>query len=350
MSHRLLVVDDDPHLLRALSMSLRVAGYDLRTARNGSAAGLTVLVYEIVEKHGLAMLGTIVLLAGLMQAAAGLLKLGQWFRAISPAVIQGMLAGIGVLIIASQIHVVVDDAPRGSGLENLLSIPGAIWKGVMPLDGSSHHLAAGVGLLTIIIMAVWSFAPKRVRLIPAPLVAVTAATLLTAALQLPIKNVSVPSNLMSVVQWPALSKLAAAFEWPVLGAALAIALIASAETLLSAAAVDRLHNGPRTEYNRELLAQGVGNTLCGVLGALPMTGVIVRSSANVEAGAKTRLSAFLHGAWMLAFVALLPFVLNLIPTASLAAVLVYTGFKLVTPKAARQLARFGKSEVAISGS
>lgn len=314
---------------------------------SGPAAGLTVLVYEIVEKHGLAMLGTIVLLAGLMQAAAGLLKLGQWFRAISPAVIQGMLAGIGVLIIASQIHVVVDDAPRGSGLENLLSIPGAVWKGLMPPDGSSHHLAAAVGLLTVAIMAAWGFVPKRLKLVPAPLVAVAVATLLTAALQLPVKNVSVPSNLLSVVQWPALSRLGAALEWPVVGAAFAIAVIASAETLLSASAVDRLHSGPRTEYNRELLAQGVGNTICGALGALPMTGVIVRSSANVEAGAKTRLSAVLHGAWMLGFVALLPFVLNMIPTASLAAVLVYTGIKLVTPKAARQLARFGRSEVAI---
>jgi MFS superfamily sulfate permease-like transporter len=141
--------------------------------------------------------------------------------------------------------------------------------------------------------------------------------------------------------------LGSAFSWSVLGAAFAVAMIASAETLLSASAVDRLHNGPRTQYNRELFAQGVGNTICGLVGALPMTGVIVRSSANVEAGAKTRRSAVLHGVWILAFVALLPFVLNLIPTASLAAILVYTGFKLVTPKAVRQLAGYGKSEVAI---
>lgn len=314
---------------------------------SGPAAGLTVLVYDIIEKHGVAMLGMIVLLAGLMQVAAGLFKMGQWFRAISPAVIQGMLAGIGVLIIASQIHVAVDDAPRGSGLENLLSIPEALWKGVMPLDGSSHHLAAAVGLLTIIIMVAWGFVPKRFRLAPAPLVAVAVATAVAALLNLPIKNVSVPANLLSVVAWPSFANFESAFAWPIIGAAFAIAIIASAETLLSASAVDRMHDGPRTEYNRELLAQGVGNTLCGLLGALPMTGVIVRSSANVEAGARTRLSAVMHGAWILAFVALLPFVLNLIPTASLAAILVYTGFKLVTPKAARELARFGKAEVGI---
>jgi MFS superfamily sulfate permease-like transporter len=314
---------------------------------SGPAAGLTVLVFEIVQRHGLRSLGLIVLLAGLMQAAAGLLKMGQWFRAISPAVVQGMLAGIGVLIIASQIHVVVDDAPRGSGIENLLSIPEAIWKGIMPLDGSSHHLAAALGLLTIGIMIAWSYLPEKVKLVPAPLIAVIVATLLAVFLQLPIKNVSVPDSLASVIAWPTAEWLGSAFTWPILGSAFAIAMIASAETLLSASAVDRMHTGPRTNYNRELFAQGVGNTISGLLGALPMTGVIVRSSANVAAGAKTRLSAVLHGAWLLAFVGLLPFVLNLIPTASLAAILVYTGFKLVSPKAMRELRQFGKSEVAI---
>jgi MFS superfamily sulfate permease-like transporter len=322
-----------------------LAGSPLQVS--GPAAGLTVLVYEIVQEHGLALLGVIVLLAGLMQIMAGILKLGQWFRAVSPAVVQGMLAGIGVLIIASQIHVMVDDGPKGSGLNNILSIPAAIWKGIVPLDGSSHHMAAAIGLLTIGVMIGWSFVPKRLKQIPAPLVAVLVATAADTLLQLPIKNVSVTSNLLSDVHWLSLGSLSRALEWPILGAGLAIAVIASAETLLSATAVDRMHKGPRTQYNRELFAQGVGNTICGLLGTLPLTGVIVRSSANVAAGAKTRLSAMLHGVWILAFVSLLPSVLNLIPTTSLAAILVYTGFKLVTPKAIRQLSEFGKAEVAI---
>ncbi len=322
-----------------------IAGSPLQVS--GPAAGLTVLVYEIVQEHGLALLGIIVLLAGLMQIIAGILKLGQWFRAVSPAVVQGMLAGIGVLIIASQIHVMVDDLPKGSGLENLLSIPGAIWKGIVPIDGSSHHMAAGIGLLTIAVMVGWSFVPKRLKHIPAPLIAILVATAFDTVLKLPIKNVSVTGNLLSAVQWPTFEKLSHALDWPILGAALAIAVIASAETLLSATAVDRMHQGPRTQYNRELFAQGVGNTLCGMLGTIPLTGVIVRSSANVEAGAKTRLSTMLHSVWILAFVSLLPFVLNLIPTTSLAAILVYTGFKLVTPKAIRQLSEFGKMEVGI---
>ncbi|MBW8859900.1 MAG: SulP family inorganic anion transporter, partial [Caulobacter sp.] len=122
----------------------------------------------------------------------------------------------------------------------------------------------------------------------------------------------------------------------------AVAFIASAETLLSAAAVDRMHDGPRTKYNKELFAQGVGNMLCGAVGALPMTGVIVRSSANVQAGAVSRLSTMLHGAWILAFVALLPWLLRQVPSAALAGVLVVTGWKLVSLQHVRHLfARYG---------
>ncbi|HEY8459964.1 MAG TPA: SulP family inorganic anion transporter, partial [Blastocatellia bacterium] len=139
---------------------------------SGPAAGLSVLVWDVINQHGISMLGPILLLAGVLQAVMGISRLGQWFRAISPAVIQGMLAGIGVLIIGSQFHVMVDDGPKGTGLQNLLSIPSAIYKGLVPLDGSSHHLAAFIGILTIAIILAWSYVPKKLRIIPAPLVAV----------------------------------------------------------------------------------------------------------------------------------------------------------------------------------
>ena len=120
-------------------------------------------------------------------------------------------------------------------------------------------------------------------------------------------------------------------------ATVALALIASAETLLCATAVDRLHDGVRTNYDKELIAQGVGNMVCGVLGALPATGVIVRSSANVEAGGETRASAIYHGIWLLGLVALAPFVLALIPTSALGAILVFIGVKLMNFKAMKTL-------------
>src|SRR5947199_9623679 len=129
--------------------------------------------------------------------------------------------------------------------------------------------------------------------------------------------------------------------------AMTISLLASAETLLSAADVDRLHNGPRANYDRELSAQGVGNALCGLFGALPMTGVIVRSSANVSAGAKTRLSAVLHGLWLFGLVWFFPGVLMLIPTASLAAILFFTCFKLAQIHRIKRLAEYGKFPLVI---
>ena len=149
------------------------------------------------------------------------------------------------------------------------------------------------------------------------------------------------------VHFPSMAVLAEADFKILIQTALLIAIVASAETLLCATAVDQLHDGTRTNYDKELFAQGIGNTVCGVLGVLPMTGVIVRSSANIQAGGKTRISAILHGVWLLVFVIALGFLLRQIPTACLAAILVYTGFKLVDFKAIKKLAQYGKSEVAI---
>ena len=155
---------------------------------SGPAAGLAVIVYEIVQKQGAATLGVVVLLAGLIQVVAGLLKAGQIFRAISPSVIFGMLAGIGILIFGAQFHVMVDDKPRSDGLKNLISIPEAIYKGLFPVEGSTHHIAAYIGVATILIVVLWTrFAPKKVKWIPGALIAVAAATAISWALALPIR-------------------------------------------------------------------------------------------------------------------------------------------------------------------
>ena len=314
---------------------------------SGPAAGLSVIVFELVHRYGWEGVGIIVLIAGALQLAAGALGLGQWFRAVSPAVINGMLAGIGVLIFASQFHVMVDDQPRGNGLQNLLSIPDAIWKSV-PFNGSAHHWAAFIGLLTIAAIVVWnSLVPRKLRVLPAPLIAVVLATAIAVVLGLPIRRVSLPENPLVAIGLPTAEGLRRALDWSILAAAGSLAFVASAETLLCAAAVDRMHRGPRTRYDRELMAQGVGNAVSGLLGGLPITGVIVRSATNVEAGARTRASAVFHGAWLLIFVTALPFVLKMIPTASLAAVLVFTGYKLVDWRAVKKLWGYGKSEVFI---
>lgn len=317
-----------------------LAGCPLQVS--GPAAGLAVIVWECIEKFGLESLGVLVLGCGIFQFVAGQLGLGRWFQAVSPAVIKGMLAGIGLLIFASQFHVMVDDSPKGGGWANISSLPGAVMKGVMPTENTTHHLAAMIGLTTLVVIVAWNYLrPKSLKLVPAPLVAIVVATV--AAWTLPISRVKVPANLGDVVAFPTFSNL----SFDLMLAALAMAFIASAETLLCATAVDALHDGPRTNYDQELRAQGVGNLLCGLVGALPMTGVIVRSSANIEAGGKSRLSAILHGVWLLAFVALLPFVLEMIPTAALAAVLVYIGYRLVDLSVIKKLKQYGWGEVGV---
>ena len=315
---------------------------------SGPAAGLSVVVFETVQRFGLKSLAPILLLAGSLQLIGGWLKLGRWFRAISPAVVYGMLSGIGILIIAGQFHVMVDDKPRPSGVANLLAIPESIWKGIYPPDGTVHHLAALIGVLTLASILLWNrFKPKKLKVLPGSLVGVLAGTVAAHLLRLPIKRVDLPANLFESFQIPDAGVIAQMADPAIILSAITIAVVASAETLLSAAAVDRMHNGPRAKYDRELSAQGVGNALCGLFGALPMTGVIVRSSANVNAGAKTRVSAILHGAWLFALVWFFPNVLMLIPTASLAAILVFTGFKLVEVHRIKRLAGYGKFPVFI---
>jgi MFS superfamily sulfate permease-like transporter len=310
---------------------------------SGPAAGLIVLVIGFLadaEKAGfagtagVALLGLALLMAGGLQVAAGVFKFGQWFRAVSPAVVGGMLAGIGVTIIAKQFHVLVDDTPPAGVVEGLLTIPQAIWKGFVPPPGATanHTAAAFVGLLAFLVLVFWkSVVPKWVAVVPSAVIAVVLAVLVAELARFNIERVTVSANLLDglapvPLHWPGWGVFGSSILWT---GAITFALIASAETMLCAVAVDTMHTGPRTRYDRELIAQGVGNMACGALGALPMTGVIVRSSANVDAGARTRFSSVLHGVWLLLAVVLLADVLSLIPLAALAAVLVYTGWKLV---------------------
>lgn len=316
---------------------------------SGPAAGLVVVIADLIEKHGIEQLGEVVLIAGLIQFVVGFSGLAFWFRAVPPSVINGMLSGIGVLIFAGQFHVMVDDSPKGSGLNNLLSIPMAVWKGLTPSDQTVHHLAAIVGVATIVTLVVWDKAvPRKLKIIPGSLVAVLLGTAIATIWQYPIKHVEIPANIFSVVSLPTWHSMMFMLRPDVWADGLAVAAIAAAETLLTAAALDKIAvGGKRTDYDRELASQGIGNLICGVLGALPMTGVMVRSGVNVAAGAKTNLSSIMHGFWLLLFVVGLPFVIRLIPVCCLAALLCYTGYKLANFKVVKELKKFGRSEVAI---
>ncbi|MFJ5772785.1 SulP family inorganic anion transporter [Streptomyces sp. NPDC093094] len=310
---------------------------------SGPAAGLTVLVFEAVSEFGLAVLAVMVLVTGLLQILMGTLGLGRWFRAISVSVVEGMLAGIGLVLIAGQVYAIVDAKAPASGLEKIAGVPAAL-ADTFGDTGALASLALGAG--TIAVLVLWRHLPGRVRAVPGPLAGVGLATLAAVVLDLPVATVEV-HGLFDSVQLPSAGALGELADPGVLATVVAFTMIASAESLFSAAAVDRLHSGPRTEYDRELVAQGAGNTVSGLLGALPLTAVIVRSAANVQAGARTKASRVMHGVWLLLFAAMLPQALALIPLPALAGILIHAGAKLIPVRAIVPLWRDHRGEAVI---
>ncbi|GAA0219052.1 bifunctional SulP family inorganic anion transporter/carbonic anhydrase [Cryptosporangium japonicum] len=301
---------------------------------SGPAAGLTVIVAELVAQFGWATTCAITVIAGLVQILLGLSRVARTAMALSPAVVHGMLAGIGLTIALGQLHVVLGADSPGNGWDNLIELPGQLL--------TPHGPATSVGLIAIGVMVGWRWMPAAVRRVPAPLAAVGCATLLSMALALPVDRVDLPGDLFRGHVLPAFPD----GEWAAFAVGvLTVALVASVESLLSAMAVDGMHRGPRASLNRELVGQGVANTLSGGLGGLPVTGVIVRSTANVTAGARTRASAVLHGVWVVVITLFLTAAIEEVPLAALAGLLVVIGVRLVDLRHVRAVRRHGDLSV-----
>jgi MFS superfamily sulfate permease-like transporter len=313
---------------------------------SGPAAGLAVMVFEVVTEHSLAGLGVICVMAGLFQILGYFLKLGNYFKAVSPAVVKGMLSGIGVLIFASQFHVMLDHAPKSSGTQNILTIPQAVLD-IFGTGGIQHTYAATIGIITLMVLVGWNFVKDKIKLpVPAPLIAIVLAAVISNMAGLNIKYIEIPDNILAGISID-FGQMWATLNWKMVISGLAIALVATTETLLCVSAVDSIKKGHKSDYNQELLAQGIGNTLAGFIGAMPITGVIVRSSANVEFGGRTKGATIMHGLWLVFFLFIASQLLEFIPTAALAAILVYTGYRLVDVRVAKKFAEFGRSEVFI---
>ena len=326
------------------------------TSVTGPAAGLTAVVAsQIAELGSFQAFLVALIVAGALQIVFGLLKGGFLASFFPSSVVKGLLAAIGIIIILKQLpHLVGYDAnPVGDTdfcqadqKNTFTELPAALQ---MFLPG-----AAMIGLLSLGLLVVWgkvSWLQKSP--VPGPLVAVlfgTAANLLlmqmghpwaiapTHLVQVPVAEGA--SGFLQLFSFPDFSALA---KPAVYGAAVTLAVIASLETLLTIEAVDKIDPQQRkSPANRELLAQGAGNMVSGFLGGLPMTSVIVRSGANLNAGAQTKISAIFHGVLLLGCVALLPRWLNQIPLCVLAAVLIVTGYKLASPKVIGQMWSAGK--------
>ncbi|MFW0783024.1 bifunctional SulP family inorganic anion transporter/carbonic anhydrase [Gordonia sp. CPCC 206044] len=285
---------------------------------SGPAAGLTVVVAELVANFGWKVTCFITVAAGVLQIVFGLSRIAGAALAIAPVVVHAMLAGIGITIALQQVHVLLGGESESSAWENVTALPSQI--------ASVRWSDALIGALVVVIMLGWSSMPARVRKVPGPLVAIVVATVAAIGLGLDVERISLDGNFFDAIALPELPT----GNWgAVILGVLTVALIASVESLLSAVAVDKMHSGPRSDFNRELLGQGTANMTSGLLGGLPVTGVIVRSSTNVATGARTRASAVLHGVWVLLFAVVLTGLVEQIPTAALAGLLIVIGIQLV---------------------
>lgn len=303
---------------------------------SGPAAGLTVIVLAAIEEFGYGGLLLATLLAGAMQVGFGLLRLGVIGAYVPSGVIKGMLAAIGLILIGTQIPLALG---HGAETDASLATPNALLDRISPLA----VLITVVGLAILLAFETrWVQDRAWLRSIPAPLIVVAfgvavsaiasasgSPLALDAARHVQLPGIDGPGALVDALRLPDFS------HWLSPGiyvTAATIALVASLETLLSVEAVDDMDPlGRTTPAHRELGAQGLGNMVSGLIGGLPVTAVIVRSSANVQFGGRTRLASFTHGVLLTASVGFLAFALERIPLACLAAILLHTGYKLARP-------------------
>ena len=328
---------------------------------SGPAAGLTTIVLAGIATLGSfpAML-TATVVAGLIQMVMGLLRAGIIALYFPAAVIRGMLAAIGIILIMKQIpHFLGADSDFFEDL-NFSQVDGSNTFSAMgtAIRGLSRGSVL-VGAVSLALMLLWDTEAIRrqawARLVPGALVAVLVAVGINLLLGAVAPGLQVrPEHLVKLPVVSSKQQLVGAMTFPdftalrnpaLYGVALTIAVVASLETLLSVEAVDNLDPQKRhTPTNRELMAQGAGNLVSGLLGGLPLTAVIVRSSANVSAGAQTRMSAFLHGLLLLISLVFLGGVLNRIPLSALAAVLLLVGYKLTKPALYRKQWSLGREQ------
>jgi MFS superfamily sulfate permease-like transporter len=325
---------------------------------SGPAAGLTVVMLSAISTLGSwpAVLAATVV-AGVIQLLLGVVRAGIIALYFPAAVIRGMLAAIGIILILKQLpHFLGADTDYFEDMD-FLQFNGQ--NTFSAIAAAARALSPGsvlVGLVSLTLLLLWDSAPVRrqpwARLVPGALVVVVTAVAFNQLLRTTFPAWQVrPEHLVKLPVVSSLAQLTREMTFPdfealrrpaTYGVAFTIAIVASLETLLSIEAVDNLDPQKRhTPPNRELLAQGVGNVLSGLLGGLPLTAVIVRSSANIAAGGRTKLAAFIHGMLLLASLLFFGAVLNTIPLAALAAVLLLVGFKLTKPALYRQQWRLG---------
>jgi len=322
---------------------------------SGPAAGLTAICAgAITELGSLQIFFLSIAVAGIIQVVLGVFKLGGFTHFIPSAVIKGMLAAIGIILIAKQIPLLLgyDEASFWTKeLFNIITFKNAF----SHVKNIYHHSSKGaivIAMVSLALLIAWRRTmAKRIPFVPTSFIIVVFGTLraflfqqfIPALALKPQQFVNLPSNLFSDIKLP--DYRAVFSNTGILKNAIIICIVASLETLLSIEAIDKIDLYNRiTPQNRELIAQGTGNFLSGILGGLPITAVIVRSSANAEAGARTKLSAIFHGIWLLVLVFFAASILNMIPYCVLAVILIRTGYNLAKPKMIIAVYKLGREQ------
>ena len=320
---------------------------------SGPAAGLAVIVLAAIQDLGYEAVLMAVVLAGFIQLAMGLGRAGFVAYFFPSSVIKGMLSGIGIIIVLKQIpHALGRDSDPEGQLAYAQPDGETTFSSLGLMLDEIQLGAIFISMVSLAILIFWeTVLAKRSRifqLIQGPLVVVALGIVfqLVTSAYVPVLALDA-SHLVSVPVAASFSEVAGLFTFPDFGSffsgavwvtAITLAVVASLETLLCVEATDKLDEQKRvTPTNRELMAQGAGNVVSGAIGGLPITQVIVRSSANIQSGAKTKLSAIIHGGLLLVFVALLPKLLNLIPLAVLASILFIVGYKLAKPSLFKEI-------------
>ena len=310
---------------------------------SGPAAGLTAICAVAITQLGaIEIFFLSVAIAGILQILMGVFKLGGFTHFIPSSVIKGMLTAIGIILISKQVPLLIGyDKPDfwTNELFNIIKLD----HGFQHIDNLYRSTSAGaiiIALLSLLLLIIWKRTlAKKLSFLPTSFITVLFGVLLAIAFNkwLPsfqLKSsqfISIPHDIFSQVKFPDFNYAFSNVE--IWRNAIIICFVATLETLLSIEAIDKLDPYNRvTPQNRELVAQGTGNLLSGLLGGLPITAVIVRSSANAEAGAKTKLSSFVHGLWLLLAVSFGISLLNKIPYCVLAVILIRTGYNLAKPK------------------
>jgi MFS superfamily sulfate permease-like transporter len=301
-------------------------------AVTGPAAGLTVVVFDIVKNHGLRGLAIATVVCGVVQLLFGHVKLGALFQKVPHAVLDGMLASIGIMIAIGQVFVVLGLKIPNGFIAACSQLPASI---VQTFGGKDTYGVSGILIAAVTISSQlgWDHFAGKLKSIPGAVVALVLGAIVS--LPFDVARVVVHFDVSTMAQ-SILVPSASDFNSAVLLSGVVLALIGSIESLSTASALGlyarSVGREVKQDLNKELKAQGVGNLLSGILGGIPVTAVIVRSAANIQFGAKSRQSTILHGLWILLSVIILRSVLSYIPLPALAAILIVTGLKLLKPK------------------